>query len=412
MTADSRPRTPSFSAPIDPAQLDAVTEEHLRAVGATKWCRRDGAIGAFIAEADFGTPPAVTEALHAAVDEGMFGYLAPCRHAQLQRATADMVARNYGWKIDPADVHPMGGVVAILRNVIEHFTQADDAIIVPTPCYMPFLTVPAAMGRRVIEVPMLIDDSTGAYVNDLEGIARAFADGGGLLLLCNPHNPTGRVFTRAELEGIAEVVTAAGGRVFADEIWAPLTLDQRLHIPYASLSEDTARHTVTGMAASKGYNIPGLKCAQLITSNQADREHWIAVGHEAMVGAANLGLVGTVAAYDQGDEWRAGIVAYLERNRDTAVQMIEQGLPKARITHPEGTYVLWIDLSGYDLPGVASEFILENAGVACTDGAASGAVGAGHIRFIAAMPHPVMVEALQRIIDAVKEYDAGAIQEV
>lgn len=380
------------------ARLDAITVEQLRAGGTTKWSRRDGAIGAFIAEMDFGTAPAVSAALHEFVDSGRFAYPPKDLVRQMSRATADLLAREYDWRVDPARVRPLPDVLAGFVAAIRHFSAPGSKIIVPTPSYMPFLTVPATEGREVIEVPMRAGPD--GFADDLQAIADAFDAGGGLLVLCNPHNPTGRVFTRAELTAIAALVEAKGGRVFADEIWSPLVFDGRTHLPYAALSPVTAAHTVTAVAASKGYNLPGLKCAQLVLSTDEDAARWREVGFLSEHGAANPGMVATAAAYDHGEAWRTQILAYLARNRATVADFLATRLPRVGFHLPEATYVAWLDLSDYALPGGPAAFLLEHAGVACTPGTDCGAVGAGHLRLIFAMPHPVLLHALERIAAA------------
>src|SRR5699024_7435240 len=148
----------------------------------------------------------------------------------------------------------MPDVVAAYRAAIRYFSAPGSKVIVPTPAYMPFLTVPPDEGREVIEVPMRRDENGRHCADDLEALERAFDDGGGLLALCNPHNPTGRVFTRGELEAIAALVERKGARVFSDEIWMPLVLGGRTHTPYASIGESAAGHSVTAVAASKAFN--------------------------------------------------------------------------------------------------------------------------------------------------------------
>ena len=388
-----------------PAELDAITQDDLLATGATRWARGDDVIGAFVAEMDFGTADPVTARLHHEVERGAFGYTPARLVTELQRATAGFLRRRTGWEVPPEHVHEMPDVIAVLEAVLDHFLGPGAKVIVPTPAYMPFLQVPALHGRVIQEVEMLRDE-TGRYRYDLDGLEAAFDDGGELLLLCNPHNPTGQVMTRPELEEIAELVERKGGRVFSDEIWMPLVLDGQ-HIPYASLSEATARHTLTAVAASKAFNLPGLKCAQLITSNDRDREHFAAVGHFARHGAANLGLAATSTAYDEGEEWLGGILAYLRRNRDTVATMVRELLPRARLTAMEGTYVAWLDLREYGITGSLHDHLLEHARVECTEGTACGAGWAGHVRLIYAMPHPLLVEAITRIARVLEPQRAG-----
>ena len=189
---------------------------------------------------------------------------------------ADWSASRYGWAVAPEQVTPLADVVAGLQAAIEHFTPPGSAVVLPTPAYMPFLTVPGLMGRELIQVPMVDDGGRATY--DLDGIAQALARGAGLVVHVNPHNPLGRVFTPEEQLALADVVEGAGARVFADEIHAPLVYPGAVHRPYAALSEATAGHTVTATSASKAWNLPGLKAAQLVLSNAADVEHWAEVG--------------------------------------------------------------------------------------------------------------------------------------
>ncbi len=387
-------------------ELDAISLDALRRTGATKWNRRDGAMGAFVAEMDYGIAPAITAALHQEVDRGLFAYL-PAAHAQRMRASvAHYLRKQHGWEVPESRIHEMPDVVAIYRAAIEHFSPPGSRIIVPTPAYMPLLSLPPALGREVIEVPMQ-RAADGRFHNDLAAIERAFDEGGHLLALCNPHNPTGRVFTREELLAIEDLVERKGGRVFADEIWMPLTHTGHTHIPYASIGARAAGHTITGTAASKGFNLPGLKCAQLIVSNDADQKHWREVGTWAMHGAGNLGLIATAAAYDQSLDWLDDIRAYLLRNRDALVEFVQTRMPQVRLSPPEGTYIAWLDFSAWHFERGPQAFFLEQAGVLCTDGAACGQVGENHLRFIFAMPYPLMCQALERMADALQRHAAA-----
>ncbi|HLQ85029.1 MAG TPA: aminotransferase class I/II-fold pyridoxal phosphate-dependent enzyme [Salinisphaeraceae bacterium] len=390
------------------AQLDAITLADLRATGATKWKREDGALGAFVAEMDYGVAQPIKDALHAAVEQGLFAYLPEHYRDQMQASVAAWLQRQSGWQVPRERIHEMPDVVAVYRAAMEHFTPPGGKIIVPTPSYMPFLSVPASVGREVIEVPMSVDSNGYHFTHVLAALERAFDTGGRLLVLCNPHNPTGRVFHRAELAAIEELVERKGGRVFADEIWSPLVFPGHQHISYAAMGAAAAGHTITATAASKAFNLPGLKCAQLITSNEADEEKWRAVGHFPMHGAANLGLVGTAAAFAECQPWLDDILAYLKRNRDLLTEFVAERMPHARVTRPEATYVAWLDLTDYALETDPQTFLLEQAGVMCTVGTACGRVGTGHVRFIFAMPKPLMLEALERMAQALEQVPVRA----
>src|SRR4051794_15000232 len=257
----------SVSSPDDrPPVFDRLTEDALRASGSLKWTRYGPALGAFVAEMDFGTAPVVRRALHDAVDGDRLGYLTTTAAAEMAAACAGWQRRRYGWEVAPEWIAPVADVLAGLQAVIERFSPPGSPVVLPTPAYMPFLTLPGLLGRPLLQVPMAERDGRARY--DLDGIARAFDAGGRLLVHVNPHNPLGRVFTEEEQLALADVVDRAGGRVFADEIHAPLVHPGAVHRPYASLSPVTARHTITGTSASKAWNLPGLKAAALIFSNE------------------------------------------------------------------------------------------------------------------------------------------------
>jgi cysteine-S-conjugate beta-lyase len=260
---------------------------------------------------------------------------------------------------------------------------------------MPFLFMRAELGREVIEVPMALEQ--GRYVYDLDALDRAFAAGGNLLVLCNPHNPIGRVLETAEMEGIAQVVERHGGRVFSDEIHAPLVYDGHRHVPYASLSALTAGHTVTAVSASKAWNLPGTKCAQLVLSNDQDAETWVRVGRRYEHGASTLGVVAGIAAYEDGGPWLDQVLGYLEGNRRLLTELLADRAPQVGYTPPEGTYLAWLDLREAGLGEHPAEALLERTRVAVIDGPACGKAGSGFVRYNFATPRPVLEETVDRI---------------
>jgi len=384
----------------EPLGFDALSEDSLRATGSLKWTRYGPAIGAFVAEMDFGAAPAVTRALHAAVDGDQLGYLTEQAAAEMARACADWQTRRYGWSLPPAWITPLADVLAGLQAAIEHFSPAGSPVVLPTPAYMPFLKVPGALGRELIEVPMVERDGRMTY--DLDGIAAAFEAGGRLLVHCNPHNPLGRVFSAEEQLALADVVEGAGARVFSDEIHAPLTYPGAVHRPYAALSPVTARHAVTATSASKAWNLPGLKAAQLVLSNEDDAARWAEVGFLAIHGASTPGVLAAIAAYDHGEEWLDGVLAYLDGNRRLLAELLAEQLPEIGYTPPDGTYLAWLDCRALGIDGSVGDFLLERAGVALVDGPECGAPGAGHVRLNLATPRPVLTEIVTRMAAAVR----------
>jgi cystathionine beta-lyase len=264
---------------------------------------------------------------------------------------------------------------------------------------MPFLIVPHIFGREIIEVPM--HDDAGHYTFDLDGIHAAYRSGGDLLVLCNPYNPLGRVFDRDELTALTKVVDRHGGRVFSDEIHAPIVHHGSQHIPYAATSDTAAAHTITATSASKGWNLPGLKCAQLILSNDADRDAWEPIGHWASHGASNPGVIANTAAYRHGEPWLADALDYLDGNRRLLADLVREQLPQVRYRPPAGTYLAWLDFRDVGLSASAGEFVTEHANVVVIDGPQCGTGGAGFLRLNFATPRPVLTEIVQRMADAV-----------
>ncbi|PPG58230.1 aminotransferase class I/II [Rathayibacter sp. AY1E4] len=378
--------------------FDSLTRERLDRPTSRKWSLRPGTIGAWVAEMDFGTAPAVRRALHDAVAGDVLGYLSPSTAGELGEAAAEYLAEQYAWTVDPARVHSVSDVMAALGVAVTEFSRPGSPVIVPTPAYMPFLTYLSAIGREVIEVPGTIVD--GRWEHDLDGIDAAFAQGAGTLVLCNPHNPTGSVLPRSELEGLAAVVERHGGRVFADEIHAPLRFDGVPHIPYASVSEEAARHSVTGTSASKAWNIPGLKAAQLITTNDADEDVYSRFGFAVQHGASNLGVIASTAAYREGGAWLDEVVDYLDGNRRLIADFLASELPRIGYRTPEATYLAWFDLGALGLADPA-QHLQREAGVTLTSGRLCGAGYADHVRLVFAMPRPLLLETLEAVRAAV-----------
>lgn len=395
---------------LSPAELharwDAITVDELHARGGMKWSANPGMIGAWVAESDLGTAPAVTRALRAAVDRGEFGYLPRALAAEMREATSAWMRERHGWEVAPARIHPIGDVITGLDLAIEMFSRPDSAVLVPTPAYMPFLSVPQRHGRAVIEVPN-VTDARGRSTLDLTAIDAHLGAGAGLVVLCNPLNPVGRVFDREELTALAEVVARHAARVFADEVHAPLLLGAAEHVPFAALSDTAADHTITATSASKAFNLPGLKTAQLITSNSADQQAVVDAGPLLGHGTSTLGVVANTTAFREGGAWLDAFVDYLRGNSRVLGERLAERVPELVYREPEGTYIAWLDLRSVPLPDGQDpsaidlgQWVQAHAGVALTDGRACGAAGAGHVRMILATPRPIVEEIADRIATA------------
>jgi cystathionine beta-lyase len=386
-------------APTVRETIDATTVELLRERGSFKWTAPgpDG-FGAAVAEMDFGAAEPVLEALAELSASTNFGYLSQHLTDELAAACAEFAKERYGWAIDPAQVHDVPDVLRGLELAINQFSRPDAPVILPTPAYMPFLAVPPYLGRQVIQVPMIND--AGFFSLDLDGLDAAFRAGGNLLIFCNPYNPLGRVFTRAEMIALTEVVDRHGGRVFSDEIHAPLVYPGQQHIPYASTSDTAAAHTITATSASKAWNLAGLKCAQVILSNDADRVKWESLDVFASHGASNPGVVANVAAFRHGGPWLDEVLAYLDEGRHLLADLVAEHLPGVVHRPPDGTYLAWLDCSALDLPAEPGALVTERARITVVDGPAFGAGVTGALRFNFATPHHILTDLVQRMAAA------------
>jgi cystathionine beta-lyase len=380
---------------------DALSADELRGRGSIKWdaTEHPDLLGAWVAEMDFGTAPAVLDAWRQSAERFEFGYSSPALAAEMAEATARFYSDRYGVEIDPADVSPLPDVIRALELTITDFSAPGAPVVVPTPAYMPFLFVPLSLGREVIEVPMHRDEA-GGFSLDLERIDAELAGGAGMVILANPGNPTGKVYSRDELAALADVVDRRGARVFADEIHAPLTLFGNRHVPFASVSDAAARVAVTATSASKAWNIPGLKCAQLILSADADREIWQRIGPMVSHGASTPGIRANTAAFTAGTAWLDDVIGYVEQNYLALREALAEKLPLARVAPLEGTYLCWLDLTAYPVVGDVSEVLLAEARVRVNSGPAFGAVGEGHVRLNIATSRAILLEIVDRIAEA------------
>lgn len=350
--------------------FESFTPERLQGTS-EKWSRRD-AIGAGVAEMDFGIAPAIRAVLREAVEDGAFGYPTDDQVEAVRTSCAGWYERECGWQVAPERVQVTADVLTGLLLTLRHLVPEGAPVILPIPNYMPFLSLPELYGHPVLRVPGRTD-GRGGYVMDLDAIDEAFRAGGRLLILCNPHNPVGRVYDRAELEDLATIVDRHGGRVFSDEIHAPLVLDRsRRHVPYAGISPTTAAHTTTAVAASKGWNIPGLKCAQLILS-EADSAVFAPFAPITSHQASTPGLLATARAYTDDGGWLAEVVAHLRGTATFLTELLDREIPGIGYREPEGTYLAWLDTTAL-APDNLSRHFAEH-GVVTTDGAACGLPG-------------------------------------
>lgn len=377
---------------------DPTTTDVLRAVRSLKWTHfEEDVLAAWVAEMDFGLAPPIAEALHGAIDRGDTGYFSETAERASAAAAASFWTDRFPLAVDADMVFHAPDVVQGLGRAVTHLTRPESPVILHTPAYFPFFSMLEMVGRPLIEVACR-SGAEGRYRLDLDGIERAFADGAGALVLCNPWNPTGRVFDRSELEDVTAIAARYGGRIISDEIFAPMTLPGATHLPTASVDPETV---ITVTSASKTWNLPGLKCAQVILTNEGDAEVWADYFEHYKVGVSNLGIIASEAAYNHGRDWLDCIKGRLADNRDLLGKLASEHLPGVGYTPPEGTYLAWFDFNGTGVDRPA-EFFLEEARVALTDGEPFRGGSSRHARLNFATTPEILTEVVERMGSALE----------
>ncbi len=354
----------------------------------------------WVADMDFRSPEPVIQALQERVAQGIYGYPGPVDG--LIDAILGWLETRHHWKVDREDILLVPGIVTGLNWFCNALGQPGGSVLVQSPVYPPFLSAPANAGLQLHQMPLR--DWGGRYTAEAAAFdpacqaAAAAGHPAGLFILCNPHNPVGRAFSRPELEGMAEACLRNNLLICADEIHADLVYPGSCHIPIASIDPEIAARTVTFMAPSKTFNIAGLECSFAVVPNPELRRS-LQQGGRGLVGWVNLlGQIAARAAYAEGAPWLAGILDYLQDNRDFLYRyiMVENRLPGVTMTLPEATYLAWLDCRGTGVEN-PSAFFLEQARVALNPGNEFGQGGAGFVRLNFGCPRPMLVEALERL---------------
>ena len=361
-----------------------------------KWRRYpEHVLPMWVADMDFAVAGPITAALRQRLDHPVFGY------AQVSDALRDAIitwlADHHGWQVRPDDLVFLPGVEPGFNMALKAMLQPGDNVVVQTPVYRPILAAPGHWGLNRIDVPLVLAaDGYGIEPARLEeAIGRSRA-----MLFCNPHNPTGKVFTESELQLIARICGRAGCLIISDEIHCDLAYSGHRHRPIGALSPETAAQTITLMSASKTFNTAGLKTAFAVITNPALRERFDAA-RCGMVDSVNLmGLAAAAAAFHAGDAWRREALAYLEANRNHLTRALKRRFPKIGYHPPQASFLAWLDCSALDLAPDPHGFFLNTAHVGFSAGAEFGTDGTGHIRLNFGCPRAVLDEALDRMEQA------------
>ena len=353
----------------------------------------------WVADMDFQSPEPVIRALRERVEHGVFGYLT-FEQPEFHQLFADRLLKRYGWRVSPDAVVIIPGVIPGFNVAGRVLAASGDGLILQTPVYPPILRAAGNMGLTREEAP-LARRPDGGYEVDVDAFAAAIRDRTRFFLLCNPHNPVGRVFRRDELLRLAEVCLRRSLTIVADEIHCELVYSGHRHTPIASLDPEIAERTITLMAPSKTFNLAGLKCSVAIIPNAALREKFVAARVDLVSTVNVLGYTAAYAAYRDGQPWLEELLRYLEANRDFAIDYARTRLPGVRVAAPEATYLAWLDCRN---AGAASAdpftFFLDKARVALSDGVSFGHGGEGFVRINFGCPRAMLTEALERMREA------------
>lgn len=372
---------------------------------AAKWSEMDKKYGTndllpmWIADMDFKTAPCIIDALRDRLEQGIYGYTT--RPASYNEAIASWTDRRYGWKIKPEWLIFSPGVIPTISILIQEMTKENDKIMIQEPVYSPFNSV-VKQNKRELVISPLIKLEDGNYVMDYEDIESKIKDVK-VFILCNPHNPVGRVWTKEELKKLGDICIRHNVLVISDEIHSDIIFKNHKHIPFGSISEEFAQNSITCMAPTKTFNIAGLQTSQVILPNE---EHYQILDNAFIrldIRRNNaFSLVATEAAYNHGEDWLNEYLKYIEENMDFAINYINENIPSLKVRKPEGTYLLWVDFSETGLSDEeVAKALVDKGKVALNSGESFGTGGKGYQRINLACPRAMVEDGLSRIKKAI-----------
>ncbi|MDF2988362.1 MAG: cystathionine beta-lyase [Eubacterium sp.] len=362
---------------------------------------REDAIPLWVADMDFKAAQPVIDAIKERTENGIYGYTA--RPDTYYEAVCKFQKKRKNWDIDKKLISFSPGVVPSICMLVRELTQPDDKIIIQTPVYRPFFNAVKDAPRELLESPLKeVDGQYGMDFADLEEKAK---QGAKYLILCNPHNPVGRVWTRKELEALGELCVKYGIKVISDEIHSDLILWGNTHIPFETISEEVRKLTITCIAASKTFNLAGLQSSVVVFPDAKIKKTYDRAWSKLHIESNNcFSLVGTQAAYEHGEEWLEQLIKYIEGNVNLVTDYISKFIPIIKPVRPEGTYLIWLDCRRLGISGKQLiDFMVNEAGVAMSAGTYFGSNGEGFMRMNVACPRATVEKALEQIRAAVEK---------
>ena len=380
-----------------PYDFDRIIER--RNTESNKWHKYPpDVLPLWVADMDFASPEPVIRALRERVEHGVFGY--GVEQPEFHQVMRDRFLKRFGWTVEAEAMVLMNGVTPGFNTACRAFAGPGDGVLMMLPVYPPILRLPDNVGMSR-DGASLVRGADGRYTIDFDAFERAITPRTRMFLLCNPHNPVGRVFTREELLRMAEICLRHDLIICADEVHGDLIYHGYRHVPIASLDPEIEARTVTLLAPSKTFNLAGLKSSLAVVPNRALREKFIAARAD-MVQAGNiLGYTAMLAAYRDGQPWLDELLRYLESNRDFLVKYVRSNFPKIEMGVPEGTYLAWLDCRKAGVPGHDPfTFFLEAGRVAFNDGKTFGRGGEGFVRLNFGCPRALLEQGLERMTTA------------
>ncbi|TAJ12429.1 putative C-S lyase [Marinilabiliaceae bacterium JC017] len=356
----------------------------------------------WVADMDFSAPPAVCEAIQARAAHNIYGYT--IRTKEFNEAIKNWLMRRHNWSVENSWIEYSPGVVPALTFSIMSFTMPGDGVIIQTPVYPPFYSVVKDNDRKVVKNPLVQEN--GSYRMNFEELEILTAKPENkVLILCNPHNPLGRVWTKDELETLGDICHRNNVLVLSDEIHSDLMLFGNKHTPFASVNEQMANNSITFMAPSKTFNIAGFNTSYVVASNSR-----LLNGYRQVLNKLHLNMghvfseVILETAYNEGEDWLGELISYLEANARFVVDFINENMPEVKVKLPHATFLTWLDFRswGWSQKDLVA-FLVNKAGVGLNDGVSFGVEGEGFMRMNIASPRSVIKKALEQIFNARKE---------
>lgn len=379
-----------------------------RGTSSVKWDNLDKSFGVddilpmWVADMDFSCPKAIMDSIERRNSHGVFGYTT--RPESLHESVVNWMKTRHEWDIKKEWLLYSPGVVTSLNLATMFFTEPGDSIIIQSPVYPPFYAAVENHDRIVASNSLVEKD--GSYSIDFEDLEKKMADGCKTMILCSPHNPVGRVWTRDELERIGALCEKYGVLLVSDEIHSDLIYPEYRHISIATISKYVEQNSITCIAPSKTFNIPGLSLSAVIIPNPELRARFQRAIDSVGISMSNVfGITAMEAAYTHGEEWLDSLIPYLKGNLIYLLEFFDRYIPEIKVVRPQGTYLVWLDCRGLNMDGeTLHRFIAQEAGVGLVKGVDFGSEGEGFMRMNIACPRPTLEEGLERIHKAVKKW--------